>query len=450
MSSVAIPAAFAENMRIQLGEEYPAFVASLADSPPVSIRWNPAKAPDFPPAAADRVPWEPRAEYLAERPVFTLDPRFQAGAYYVQEASSMLVGAIARRLFAAERPVKALDLCAAPGGKSTHLAAALPTGSLLLANEVIKSRYSVLRYNLAKWAYPHTWTTSLDPERYRPLAGFFDLVLVDAPCSGEGLFRRDAAARAEWSPDNVRLCAGRQQRILGEAAPLVAPGGYLLYSTCTYNAQENLDNLRWLRTEFGLESVTVPLPEEWGLAAVDVGAYQCYPHRVRGEGFFITVLRNTTAGAAASPREPAFKHWTPLAGTERARAAAWLEDSSDLDFFVDSRGNWQALGKAWESAARGVAAALGRVDLGFPLGVPKGKSFVPAPELAFRPTILPPATLEANKETALALLRKETPLLTAAKPGWYLVHYAGLGLAWVKHLGNRYNNYYPKEWRIRM
>lgn len=450
MSSVALPPAFAENMRQQLGEAYPAFLAALEQTPPVSIRWNPVKT-DAQPTGADPVPWEPWAEYLPERPVFTLDPKFHAGAYYVQEASSMLIGAVVRQLFRESGPVKALDLCAAPGGKSTHLAATLPSDSLLLANEVIKSRYSVLRYNLAKWAYPHTWTSSLDPERFRPLRQFFDFVLVDAPCSGEGLFRRDTAARAEWSTEAVMLCAGRQQRILQEAAPLVAPGGYLLYSTCTYNARENLDNWEWLRSEWGLESVVLDLPAtEWGLTPLATGAYQCYPHRLRGEGFFFALLRNTRTEDPAAPPATAFKHWQSLTRRESALAAEWLSPDRELRLYQDTRGNWQALGQRWEEAARQIATALGRVDLGFPVGVPKGKNFVPAPELAFRPAANPPGVIDVDRETALSLLRKETPNLASPTRGWQLVRYAGLGLAWIKHLGNRYNNYYPKEWRIRM
>jgi 16S rRNA C967 or C1407 C5-methylase (RsmB/RsmF family)/NOL1/NOP2/fmu family ribosome biogenesis protein len=450
MSSLLLPPAFAADMQRRLGDEYAAFLRALAQPPPVSIRWNSAKAGDRPAAPADRVPWEPRAEYLPARPVFTLDPLFHAGAYYVQEASSMLIGAVVRQLFARDVPIKALDLCAAPGGKSTHLAAAMPPHSLLLSNEVIKSRYATLRYNLTKWGYPHTWTSNLDPERFRSLTGFFDLVLVDAPCSGEGLFRRDPDAIAEWSPVAVMRCVGRQQRILREAASLVAPGGYLVYATCTYNEKENLQNRQWLQTEADLEPVPIELPPEWGAEAIAPGAYQCYPHRLRGEGFFFALLRNTAAHAPAAPPAPAFKHWKPLPRGEQAQAAAWLTSGEDFAGFSDRNGRWHLLGRRWEEAARQLAAALGRVDIGRPIGTPKGKNFVPAPELALHASVRAPDVLDVDRDTALAILRKDTPSLAATGRGWHLVRYEGQGLAWVKLLGNRYNNYYPQGWRIRM
>ncbi|MEM9931827.1 MAG: RsmB/NOP family class I SAM-dependent RNA methyltransferase, partial [Bacteroidota bacterium] len=219
-----LPTAFTDQMQQQLGADYAAFAESLEGDAPVSIHCHPNKPMQL---AFDKaeVPWYDHAFYLAKRPSFTLDPSFHAGAYYVQEASSMLVAAAFRQLFPEDRPLRILDLCAAPGGKTTLLAANLPPNSWLLANEVIRSRHQILRYNVAKWGMANVFTSNHDVEDFVGLAGLFDLVLVDAPCSGEGLFRKDKAAREEWSPEHVQHCAARQGRILRATLDLVAPGG---------------------------------------------------------------------------------------------------------------------------------------------------------------------------------------------------------------------------------
>ncbi|NJO87465.1 MAG: RsmB/NOP family class I SAM-dependent RNA methyltransferase [Lewinella sp.] len=258
------PAAFSERLRSELGkEEATQLLLSLAQtSPSVSRHWNPAKNP--PASFAAPVPWYAQGEYLEQRPVFTLDPAFQAGAYYVQEAASMFIAWMAKRWLPAERPWRVLDLCAAPGGKSCLLAAAAPPGSLLVSNEVIKSRYPILRYNLSKWGLDHCYTANLDPERFTGLTGFFDLVLVDAPCSGEGLFRKDPAARQLWNPALVELCAARQSRILSAAHPLVKPNGLLIYSTCTFNSLENEAQATVL-SELGFELLPALAPQRGSL-----------------------------------------------------------------------------------------------------------------------------------------------------------------------------------------
>ena len=251
MQSFHLPDAFAAQMQQQLGSDYEAFAAALATPPPVSIRLNPRK-PAVDIVGLTPVPWCAEGFYLPSRPVFTLDPLFQAGAYYVQEASSMLLAEAIRQTvgkrkpYAGQAPLKALDLCAAPGGKSTLLASALPPHSVLVCNEVIRSRVPVLRENIDKWGYANVVVSHHDPDDFAPLAGFFDLVMIDAPCSGEGLFRKDPKAMNEWSPEHVMLCAARQGRILAASAPLVAEDGWLIYSTCTYNDAENRQAMQWL------------------------------------------------------------------------------------------------------------------------------------------------------------------------------------------------------------
>ncbi|WP_367390502.1 RNA methyltransferase [Lewinella sp. LCG006] len=446
-----LPLAFQAQMQDILTEEaYIAFAASLETDAPVSLHLHPVKkGAQFP--TGEAVPWHEGGLYLTERPSFTLDPLFHAGAYYVQEASSMLIAAAFRQCFPEGRPLRVLDLCAAPGGKSTLLTSLLPGGSWLLANEVIRSRYQILRYNLNKWGYANTFTSNHDVEDFSKLEGFFDLVLVDAPCSGEGLFRKDQAARQEWSPENVNLCAARQGRILKAAAALVAPGGILLYSTCTYNQQENDENAAWLANESELTYKDLNFPTHWELEKRPHG-YQAYPHRVRGEGFFLAAFQKLSLEVKNKPHK--IIPFQKLQAVDRkllALARPWVAPETDYHYFTSAKGNWRALASTLLEDAQILAQYLHRIEVGTIIGEPKGKQLVPSPEWALQLDCridLP--HLEVDLETALAFLRKATPPLPGLPKGWVLLRYQGLNLGWVKGLGNRYNNYYPKQWRIRM
>jgi 16S rRNA C967 or C1407 C5-methylase (RsmB/RsmF family)/NOL1/NOP2/fmu family ribosome biogenesis protein len=445
-----LPAAFAAQMEARLGEEWSALVAALNRPAPTSIRLNPSKGLAAPPGAVP-VPWAAQGYYLPERPSFTLDPALHAGAYYVQEASSMLVHEAVRQLVPA-KPVRALDLCAAPGGKSTLLQAALPSGSWLLANEVIRARYQILRENLIKWGAPNVASSSLDSSRFGKLAGYFDLVLVDAPCSGEGLFRKDPAAAEHWSPANVQLCAGRQRRILAEAVSLLAPGGLLLYCTCTYNQDENECNAAWLASSFDLLPERLELPPSWGIVAQGHG-YQCYPHRLQGEGFYLAALRQTEGKPFELPRlkQSAPRGYEPLPRAEREALAPWLSQPEDGAFFRDQRGTIAAMPEAGRAELAWLSQALPALDWGIEVGSFKNRDFVPAHALALSPLVsdsLPFA--ELSREDALRFLRKEPLTLDPPPSGWTLARWQGLNLGWMKGLQGRLNNYYPKGWRIRM
>ncbi|MEL6659350.1 MAG: RNA methyltransferase [Bacteroidota bacterium] len=445
---IELPAAFTRTMQDLLSNQYQAFAASLEEEAPVSIRLHPGKVSTQHSTNA-AVPWCELGRYLPKRPSFTLDPSFQAGAYYVQEASSMLVEAAFKACFPDQRSLRVLDLCAAPGGKTTLLASLLPEGSWLLANEVIRSRYQILRYNLHKWGYSNTFTSNHDVEDFSGLQGYFDLVLVDAPCSGEGLFRKDQAAREEWSTDNVQLCAARQGRILKSAKELVAPGGTLLYCTCTYNEQENDYNAQWLAQQSDLTYTPLGFPSEWGLEE-RLHGYQAYPHRVRGEGFYLAAFRKTDRTPGKFRAKP-FQRIQEVKTKELALAKDWIDSAEQFRCFTSDKGLWRLLPSSLVADAQVLSTQLKRLEVGAVFGEWKGRQFVPTPEWALQLSCHPdlPA-VEVDRDTALEFLRKNTPQIDQVPKGWVLIRYEGLNLGWVKGLGNRYNNYYPKHWRIRM
>lgn len=281
------PAEFINVLRESAGPERAGRILSaLMQDPEVSVRVNPFKLSldalraHFGNLAGEAVAWAPdEGFYLRGRPSFTLDPLFHAGAYYVQEASSMYVGALLDRAadgLGRHSGLRVLDLCAAPGGKSTQLLSHLDDTSLLVANEVVPARATTLAENIARWGCSNVAVTNSDPSAFTALRGFFDVVVVDAPCSGEGMFRKDDRAVAEWSPGNVRLCAVRQRRILGDVWPALAPGGFLIYSTCTFNRLEDEDNVDWIAAELGAECL---------------GMRHFWPGEDRGEGFFAALLQ---------------------------------------------------------------------------------------------------------------------------------------------------------------
>ena len=452
MRNTTLPAPFLAQMHALLGAETDAFLEALQQPAPVSIHLNPLKASGLKQEAHEPVPWYAAGRYLAERPVFTLDPRFHAGAYYVQEAASMLVAAAVQQGVPSGQPLRALDLCAAPGGKSTLLASVLPAGSLLLSNEVIRNRYQTLQYNVAKWGISGMHTSQHDSRDFKALQGWFDLVLVDAPCSGEGLFRKDPDAVKEWSPAHTAHCSARQRRILAEAAALVRPGGMLIYCTCTYNDEENEGNAAWLLEQEAFQALELALPAEWGLIRKGIG-YQCYPHRVRGEGFYLSCFRRAggeqSAAAAAKALPPAALK--PASKSDLEALAPWLAPDAGMAIFQDWQGAFRALPEEQVADCMQIGATLRQSAFGVPLGLFKGKDFLPAPEFALSTLIhpaVPRVALERNQ--ALHFLKKEPPVLSPVPQGWMLVEYEGLGLGWAKGIGNRVNNYYPKEWRILM
>ncbi len=424
-----------------LGDEADALLNALQEPAPVSIRLNPAKPAGM---NGQRVPWCADGRYLPERPVFTLDPQWHAGGYYVQEAASMLLEQAFKACTRLPEAALVLDLCAAPGGKSTHLAALLPPQALLVSNEPVGSRLPALLENLWKWGRPDTVVTSAQPEEFLPMGTFCDLILVDAPCSGEGMFRKDPQARAQWGENLVRTCAARQHSIVDAAWALLKPGGYLIYSTCTWETSENEDQVARLLAR-GAELVPVPMEEPWGVVRTD-GGLRCYPHQVRGEGFFIGLLRKPApAGMPVFHADDGDA--APVLPLEAVR---WLRAAESL-CGVESNGTWHALRKPWHRMAALLMHTVHTAAPGVPVARKKGNAWTPHPALALNGLLQHEAfpALNLGREQALSFLRGEAlPASGAAGAAW--VQYNGFGLGWVHGVGNRWNNQWPAAWRIRM
>lgn len=433
-----LPAGFLSLLEESLGHDAASGVAEhLGDAPSVSVRVNPAKTTSaamrrhFGDNADEAVVWSTDAFYLKERPSFTMDPLFHAGAYYVQEASSMYVGRILERLTAdgsVSEGMKILDLCAAPGGKTTDILSHMPSESLLVSNEVMRNRATVLAGNVARWGCPNVLVTNNDPADFKGFDGWFDLVVVDAPCSGEGMFRKDDEAVAEWSPDNVNLCASRQRRILADIWPALADGGYLIYSTCTFNHYEDEDNAAWIASEMGAEL----LEQRHFLPGAD-----------RGEGFYCALLRKNGASV---------RNGRTVAGNRSVRPVKAPECPYVRDGFrLIAKGD---LIKAYPAGLfedmQYVESRLRVIHSGIAAARLKGRDLIPEADLALSTVMAADAfpKVELSCGDALRFLAKE-PLAFPGEPkGYLLLTYCGMPLGFVKNLGNRSNNLHPVSRRI--
>jgi 16S rRNA C967 or C1407 C5-methylase (RsmB/RsmF family)/NOL1/NOP2/fmu family ribosome biogenesis protein len=455
-----LPPALLASLQSVPGYRDDAFRSVHADgSQVVSIRLNPHKTTAFPsslPAEPTQIPWCTHGYYLTERPLFTLDPLLHAGAYYVQEASSMFVAHALKQLPRTNEAWRVLDLCAAPGGKSTLLQTQLRAQDLLVSNEVIKSRVSILTENLTKWGLPQVIVTHNDPKDFSRLPHYFDLMLIDAPCSGSGLFRRDPTAIEEWSEQNVMLCSQRQQRILADAWSTLKPGGYLLYSTCSYSPMEDEAIADWVLTTLGGVTVRIPIDETWGIVETigetgNAYGYRFFPDRVKGEGFYLTVIQKQFAHVESLPTVTSKRSSTTgvLDKHIALQLPAYLQEHAY--FFFPQEDRILAMLAEHEPDLRIIQAALYVRKAGVTVGSWMHHTLVPAHDLAVS-TICGAywESVELDYTRALQFLRSETLVMEPGASGWCKMTYAGLGLGWAKRLPNRMNNYYPKDWRIRM
>ena len=446
---MTLSADFIAQMRAILPDEADALLAAITSTEPsVAIRVNPLKAPADAASALRRVPWCDAGRYLAEREPFTFDVDFQSGRYYVQDASSMFIHHVLRHLV--KEPVRYLDLCAAPGGKTTTAISALPQGSMVVANEIVNARARVLCENLQKWGAPRCVVTCNAPHHFGRLSHFFDVVAADVPCSGEGMMRKDEQARRQWSPALVKQCADLQRSIIADVWDALRPGGLLIYSTCTYNTLENEQMLAWMVQEYGAEPVAVPVPEQWHIHPAIEGNLPCYrfmPHRTEGEGLFMAVLRKPEAPrkevrlkkAKATKAKP-----LPVPKDVRFR----LKDADHFDFSVV---NDEVVALPADMAPIMPAFAdLNVMHMGVNVGAIKGKNCVPSHALALSSALNPAAfpTCEVDYLAAMAFLRGEALSLPQAPRGYVLLTYHSQPIGFVNNLGNRANNLYPKAWRV--
>jgi 16S rRNA C967 or C1407 C5-methylase (RsmB/RsmF family)/NOL1/NOP2/fmu family ribosome biogenesis protein len=438
---ISLPVDFADRMRKQLGNEFELFHNSLNGSPSVSVRENPfKKSGKF--NHCEKIAWSHNAFYLPERISFTLDPLFHAGCYYVQEASSMYIETALEVVIKNKKPLKVLDLCAAPGGKSTHLLSILPLGSVLVCNEVIPSRNKILQQNISKWGVANAVVTQNDAADFKRLPNYFDIIVIDAPCSGEGLFRKDPDATNEWSLQAVDRCVSRQSEIIADVKSCLKNEGLLVYSTCTYESTENDEQVKHLIQQNLF--TRVPLMASNGIHPTEVGV-QFYPHKIKGEGFYLALLQKKYAdGGNINYSKPEFS------AKHKMLASDWLENVNAFQFFAKEN-ELYAVPDFMKQDFTLLMKNLYVRQAGIHLGQVIKNELVPSHQLAqFIGIHSKISRVNLELEVALKYLRCETIVIPELKRGWHLACFEGFALGWMKGLGNRINNYYPKELRILM
>lgn len=445
--SPALPPAFVSRMRAQLGEEADAYFAAMEMPCLRGLRLNPQKpvsdaALEAVGGVEEPVPWYPAlGRYLRNDSPAGADPLHEAGAYYLQEPSAMAPVSVL-----SPRPGECvLDLCAAPGGKSTQIAAALAGEGLLVSNEPVPSRAKILSRNIERMGVANALVVSAQPEALAARWGvLFDAVLVDAPCSGEGMFRRHPETRAEWNPASPMGCAERQRRILGCAAAMLRPGGRLVYSTCTLSPEENEETVRWfLREHPDFSAQPFSLSGDYGTLDAPEGMLRLYPHRVRGEGHFVACLRRAGDAPAADLMRPAAERLSLPASTLRAAYSAFAAPLRGLPAANAQLGD--ALLCAPDLPPLDGVRVL---RAGVQLGTLKGKVFAPDHALAM---CLSPAcglpVLALDRAGALRYQSGEALPAPEDMSGWALAVYEGLVLGFGKASGGQFKNHYPKGLR---
>ncbi len=463
MIFMTLPDDFIKYTRQLMGDRmWQTLEAGLADEPPVSVRLNPFKCnPDMADIVCGDgiVPWCANGRYLKRRLNFTFDPLMHAGVYYVQDASSMFLERVLRR-YVADKPVRVLDLCAAPGGKSTLARSVLPEGSLLFCNEPVHGRAMVLAENVQKLGHEDVVVTNSYPADYGKSGLVFDVVIADVPCSGEGMFRKDEGAREEWSLGGVEKCRRLQRSIVQDVWNCLRPGGLLIYSTCTFNVGENEENVRYVADELGADVLPVDTDVSWGitgslLEGFDAPVYRFLPGLTRGEGLFMAVLRKHGEDSGISEKKGGKKADKTRAGAKKH--AVTLKDNGWMDGFEDYSvrlcdGFYRAVHRWWGDIYDVADKRLRVIHAGITVGEVRGKDIVPAQSLllsrTFRKEAFPCVELEHTE--AVAFLRREAvPLSDSVPRGPVVMTYRGCPIGFQKNIGNRANNLYPAEWKIK-
>ncbi len=393
--------------------------------------------------------WCSHGYYLKHRPLFVLDPLWHAGAYYVQEASSMFLQYILEQITPHPAPMKVLDLCAAPGGKTTLLANYYDNG-LVVANETIKPRNAILVENLIKWGADNIVVTQNDPAHFKEVPDFFDLLMIDAPCSGSGLFRKDPESIVHWSEQSVQHCSTRQTRIVEDSMDCMKEGGYLIYSTCSYSYEEDEMMMDHIASMAGMKNIKIELPAEWNIISTYSKEFHCqgfrfYPDKVKGEGFFITVFQKETT--TTSGYYDTKSNSVPVSKKEMEILSQHFAIPQNYNF-INHQNSIIALPQLFESELNALINHLYIKKMGLTIGEIKGADLIPAHALAMSTwSNLPYQEMEIDEATALQYLRRADLLLPQGK-GWHVITYKKIRIGWAKLLPNRSNNYYPNEWRI--
>lgn len=439
-----LPEAFIEQLQGLVPDEWEALVSAITSSEPsVAVRVNGARGVNVPDDAR-RVPWCGQGFYLADRPAFTFDTDWHAGHYYVQDASSMFITHVISHLI--HKSVRYLDLCAAPGGKTTAAIQALPERSLIVANEIVPPRARVLADNVIRWGNPRCVVTSNAPADLGKLTHFFDVIAADVPCSGEGMMRKDDEAVSQWSPALVEQCALRQREILTDAWHALRPGGLFIYSTCTYNRQENEEIAEFIVKELGAQSLEIPIEPSWNIYPAigsDCHCYRFMPHRVDGEGLFMAAFRKD----GDTPRQDIrVKEKTTKKADETGKNCLSHPD----DFLIDLQGDLSiAVPQDIRREVSALRSSLNVLHAGVELATAMGRKTVPhhalAMSIARSEGAFPVA--EVDYLTALRYLRGESITVDAPR-GYNLIAHQGAVLGFANNLGNRANNLYPKPQRI--
>lgn len=451
-----LPPQLVDSIRHTTGFDQEAFEKVHASGEQVtSIRINPlklsgsSKVPSFGGDLGEAVPWTQYGYYLKNRPSFTFDPLFHAGCYYVQEASSMFLEEALKQTVDLSQPLRVLDLSAAPGGKSTHIQSLISKDSLLVSNDVIRSRANILKDNIIKWGCNNVVVTNNDPQDFNRLDDFFDVIIVDAPCSGSGLFRREPEAANEWSLNNVALCSQRQQRILADVMPALKKDGVLIYSTCSYSKEEDEDIMDWIVKELKMENVKLEIENPWNITVSDTGTralgYRFWPDKVKGEGFFIACFKKTEGGTKN------FSKIKTNAGLVSKKEIAfiekWITPSSHR--FIKHENTVYAWPENAMSDMNSILFNLRVVYSGVRVGELVREKLLPDHALAMSGLVNSSiAHVKVNYDQAIQYLQRREMSIDIKDTGWQLVNYQGHSLGWINVLPNRINNYYPKELRI--
>lgn len=424
--------------------------AIIETEPVVSVRVNNVKLPQdniVNVKDVNRVGWTDSGFYLSERPLFTMDPLFHAGAYYVQEASSMfLEQAFKQYLLPNNSSPRVLDLCAAPGGKSTHIISLLNGQGFVLSNEIMKNRAKILCENVSKWGYPNCAVSNCSPaEIGDKLNGVFDAIVVDAPCSGEGMFRKDEEAVKEWSEANVKMCTERQKEILSAIAPTLKSGGLLVYSTCTFNKYEDELNMDYIEQELGMKRVKIDVKPEWNISENNCG-YHFFPHMTKGEGFFLSAFIKEADEYEMDIRPKKQKKGSKPEPKTPEEVKTWI-DFDEYDFI-----GVNAVPRDEKDFVQLLIDNLRVMQYGVSVYESKGKDIIPQHHLAISTIINKDAFLCEDVDLSMAIqyLKKENINISIQEKGWILITFRGVPLGFVKQVGGRTNNAYPQNWRILM